>query len=311
MFASKPRGPRILYIAASARELPEYVQQWLGRAEHRAASSPHIYDALALLVGGARPLIMIVSIEAVDWSEFDFFDHAIRLSPSTRIYVVGDDHNAPKLEAARKRGAKLFDEEAIREDLALSSQWSRGPGVNELLAARLGPGGRIAARPIIRPVPPEPESEAESEPAAQEPEIGLGGSAVREEPDQPRGPDPAQMNSNATRFAPTTEAEPTPEMEVPALEALTGPEDDPKPIPFPWAPSPNRPQRIPPRTRPENGTAAPAPNWSTAVPRPDSLPEEPARSARAGQPVELTTEELAALMGRPITSHKPAREGSV
>src|SRR5690606_16500590 len=112
MFTSKPRGSRIVYVAASARELPGEVQQWLGRMEHRAARWPHIYNALALLATGARPAVMIVSMDAVDWSEMDFFDQAARISRNTRIFVTGHEHHAAKLEAACRRGAMLFDEEA-------------------------------------------------------------------------------------------------------------------------------------------------------------------------------------------------------
>ena len=161
MFASKPRGSRIVYIAASARELPDEVQQWLGRAEHRAASSPHLYDALALLAAGARPAVMIVSMGAVDWSEMEFFDQAARLCRTTRIFVTGQPHQAAKLDAACKRGASLFDAEIASESLAGSATSSRESGVSDILAGNLWPAAAPTAFTSIplKPVRSEPEPE--------------------------------------------------------------------------------------------------------------------------------------------------------
>lgn len=66
----------------------------------------------------------------------------------------------------------------------------------------------------------------------------------------------------------------------------------PEPVPFPWSPSPNRPKRTPPPAQ-----AAPAP----ASPQPRRLSAE----AR-GSSVELTAEELTALVGK--VNPPPARE---
>jgi len=52
-----------------------------------------------MLAAGRRPAVLIVSIEAVDWSEIGFFDYVARLSPQTRVYVAGEDHHQEKLTA--------------------------------------------------------------------------------------------------------------------------------------------------------------------------------------------------------------------
>jgi hypothetical protein len=292
MFSSKSREPRIIYVAASARELPDEVQAWLGRPENRAASSPHVYDALALLAGGARPAVLIVSMEAVDWSEMEFFDQVARLCRETHVYVVGHDHQSAKIHAACKRGAMPFDEELIRESLAQSSAWSRGPGVSDLLAATLRQASTPRPMPAtpLRPVPIEPE-----EPELPEQEESPFEPEAEAEPPEVREPEPA-AETPAVRLIEPAEAET--ETEEEPIE-----EETDQPIPFPWAPAAKRPQRTPPKvqtTAAEPVIAAPA--------APAATPAPAAPTPR--QPVELTAEELAALMGRPIAPEKPAREGT-
>lgn len=293
MFSSKPREPRIIYVAAAARELPDEVQQWLGRPENRAASSPHVYDALAILAGGARPAVLIVSMDAVDWSEMEFFDQVARLSRETHVYVTGHDHQAAKINAACKRGAAPFDEELIRESLARSAGWSRGPGVSDLLAATLRQASVPKPAPLasLRPAPVEPEEpefpEAES---PTEPEVEAEAPALLE-------------------AEPATEAPPVRLIEP--AEAEVEPEEEPaeeepaQPIPFPWSPAANRPQRIPPKALAAANEPVPE---TPPAPAPAGPPVPAAPTVR--QPVELTAEELAALMGRPFAPEKPAREGT-
>lgn len=294
MFASRPRGSRIVYVAASARELPDEVQQWLGRAEHRAASSPHVYDALALLAGGARPAVMIVSIEAVDWSEMEFFDQATRLSRATQIFVTGHAHQAAKVEAACRRGASRFDAEIASESLAGAAAWGREAGVNSILAASLHPpaSSKASATPPIRPVPPEPETEGawEHQFATADGDWSTG----QEESEQP--------NTESQPGAHSLQPPPVRLIDTAGPEPAASAEEEPTgPIPFPWAPSANRPQRTPPRPRPANAD-------------PQAGPAAPARASAPAQgprhPVELTSDELAALMGRPIGSEKQATEGT-
>ncbi|HOB74179.1 MAG TPA: hypothetical protein PKG54_06610 [Phycisphaerae bacterium] len=339
MYSSKPRGSRIIYVAASARELPEEVQQWLGRAEHRAARSPHIYDALALLAGGARPAVMIVSMQAVDWSEMAFFDLVARISRHTHIFVAGHSHDDSKLKAACKRGARLFEEESVAEALSSTANWSRPAGVADILAARLPatPPPPVSA-PLFKPVRPESfEGDATEESSAEE-SIHTGKATAgaldtlepASEPEPADAPpvrlvdaldiaahyedlshdeDPdlephASSPGTAEPRPDDLEAPDAPAPEQPSETSYSESTEPEQPIPFPWAPAPNRPQRIPPRQRMAEGDApASASSVSSVDPAPPSAPVPvPPR------PAELTAEELAALMGKPIVPEKPTRE---
>lgn len=295
MFAPKTREPRIIYVAASARELPGEVQAWLGRVENRAASSPNIYDALALLASGSRPTVLIVSIAAVDWSEMEFFDQVARLSRQTHVYVTGHEHHAAKLTAACKHGAELFDEAALREDLAAPGPWSRGPGVSDLLAGTVPKTPVKLAPPIaLRPVPFEPLEPELPEPVIEAPateEVAEVEPPVR--PGTIIAPEPEETEAEPVRLFDTPE---------PAISEEPVAEDAREPIPFPWAPSTRRPQRIPPKAH-----AAPT---EPAAPAPPPANPTPPAAPMPRQPVELTAEELAALMGRPMASDTSAREGT-
>lgn len=299
MFSAKTREPRIMYVAATARDFPSDVQEWLGRPEHRAASSPHIYDALAMLAGGFRPAILIVSMEAVDWGEMEFFDQVARLSRETHIFVAGDEHLAAKLTAACKRGALLFDDETIRECLSGPAPWTRGQGMSDLLAGSLKPAGtpKVVLPTPLRPVPFEPEEPEEHE----EPEVAKEEPApepeARCQPGTLREPEPVISVPPPVRLMDEVDVEAEAELEAEPVE-----EETHEPIPFPWAPSAKRPQRTPPK--PQASAVEPG----SAAPPPAVQPPPPAPGPR--QPVELTAEELAALMGRPIAPDKPAREGT-
>jgi len=117
MPAATQRSPRILYVAGSAREFPQEVQDWLGRLSNPAVAAPSIYDALARLTKRQRPAAILVNIESVDWEEIEFFDLASRLSPDTTLYVTGHKLHRAKLEAAYQRGARRFDPEQLAADL--------------------------------------------------------------------------------------------------------------------------------------------------------------------------------------------------
>ena len=78
-------------------------------------------------------------------------------------------------------------------------------------------------------------------------------------------------------------------------------------IPFPWAPSPTRPKRTPPQSRQAKPAEPPAEAAPPADPSAEKGPTQPGPDVG---PVELTPEELAALMGRrPPDSSSPPREG--
>lgn len=284
---SKSRGPRVYYVAASARELPDEVQNWLGQAEHRAARSASIYDALALLACGARPAALIVSIEAVDWSEMDFFDQAARLSRGAHLYAVGRDARADKLQAAYRRGALPFDEAALNDDAASPQPWSRGTGVSDILAARLEPASALQVTPL-RAAPPMSPSGAP----------GLTGLQAAVAPVRPA--ESLRAVSTPEPDEAFSESEPDPEVEPPPVRLVSRPEanetEGAEPIPFPWAPSQKRPQRTPPKVE------------AAADEQPPAVMAASVGMSAAGRPVELTSEELSALMGKPTGSDSATGE---
>ncbi len=271
MLPSKGRGPRVIYVAGSARELPQEVRDWLGQAGNRAAASPNVYDALALLAAGREPVAIVVNIDAVDWSEFDFFDHAARLSRETRIYVAGHEHQQAKVEAACARGAQVFTPEALSEDLDTTSA----------TAAAAGPGGLLAGS--LRSVYPQPQGTPER---SAPPEAG----ETDEPPEEDRPPERPPVRL-------VTAGEPEDGDEAPVS------------IPVPWAPSPDRPKRTPPkapsreRNRRGRFLAGPQRMPADAGTHADETRAAPPAPPATGavpplSPVELTPEELAALLGR-------------
>lgn len=120
MPVANPRGAPVIYVAGSARELPAEVQDWLSRADTRAVASPHLYDMLAQLARRRKFAAIIVNVQSVDWNEMDFFDHLARLSRHTPVFVTGPHQHRAKLEAACRRGARLFDANALDEELTQS-----------------------------------------------------------------------------------------------------------------------------------------------------------------------------------------------
>jgi hypothetical protein len=165
MTARAQRGSRVIYVAASARELPQPVQDWLSGSNVRATASSNIYDALAVLASGQCPLALIVSMEAVDWSELDFFVHARRVSPETVFYVAGAAHQEAKIEEAIARGARRFEAEVLSELLTHSPAAPQPAGPAGLLAGSL--------RTDVETPPPAPRlvrPETPAEPPATTPE---------------------------------------------------------------------------------------------------------------------------------------------
>ncbi len=266
MSPARQRGSRVIYVARSARDLPEEVQAWLGRADHRAASVENVYELLALLATGRRPSAILVSMDEVDWGEMDFFDHVARLSGRTNVYVTGHDHHEDKIAAACARGARRFDAAALTEDLKTPAPDAPAAGAECLVAGSLqtpfGPTGNVeAARPT------DARDDA-AEPGHTPPGVRLVAEAEQDHEEEVEEP---------------VEADP--------------------PIPFPWRPAADRPKRVSPRERINTGTAGAHDESSTAEASPQNAPiptestEAPARG-RAG-PVELTPDELAALIGKP------------
>ena len=283
------RSPRVLYVAGSARELPEEVRDWLADADNRAVAAPDIYEALACLTKRPRPAALIVNIESVDWEEMEFFDLAGRLSRETTIYVTGHNYHRAKIEAALQRGAKLFNPDDLAQDLARPAPGTQRFTPGDLLAGTIDSFPQVPDRQLHITLVPE---EADQPPVRAEPggarqtaqrpveaEISLPAGDAADKPPV-RLVTPADIEDEA--LAPTDEIDTT--------------------IPFPWAPSPSRPQRTPPPIAAQS--AAGQPRTPPAPP-----PQQPAPAAAPrGTSSELTAEELAALVGRPIDPPPDAQE---
>ncbi len=296
MQTTRQRGGRIVYVAGSTRDFPEFVQAWLSQAHVRAIASPHIYDALAMLTTHRRPDVLIVALEGVDWSEMEFFELARRVARDTPVYVTGGVYQEEKLRAALDRGALVFDPEHIAEDLA------RSEGHGTRLSTRELWSGIVASMDAPRPedapsasrneaVPPteqQPETAAQP-PAPERPE---GMRLVHESPLEGA----AEADESLTGLSDSDQAERT--SEPSDTSDLS--------IPFPWSPSPARPKRTPPQARSPRPTDPPAETAPSIEPPDESEP--PPRGLNVGG-IELTAEELAALMGRRPPGAPPPREG--
>jgi len=263
--APAPLAARVIYVAQSVREFPQEVQGWLSQPDNQARPSPGIYDTLALLAMGGRPAAIVVSIDAVDWNELEFFDHCARMSPRTQLYVAGSEHQRAKIEAARARGARPFDPDSLGEDLSAPVEAARPVGPSSLLAGSLRP---------LRPV------SKDASPATPFPRKAV-------EPDEDR-----------------------PAVERPAVRLVTPTDDEdldrPVPIPVPWAPSPDRPKRTPPKRAPRNDDSPAAPEAARVQ---SVAPDESARTRQQHLPVELTAEELAALLGKSAETDPGSAKG--
>jgi len=275
MQTTRQRGGRVVYVAGSTRDFPETVQAWLSQAHVRASASPNLYDALALLTTHRRPDVLIVAMEGVDWSEMEFFEHARRIARDTCVYVTGGAHQQEKMRTAQACGALPFDPARIAENLA-----DAGRPESRFTTRDLWVGMRESL--AAPPVPSREET-----PPAPEPPPAPCEEATR----QPRSVRLVPENDRVERSEP-------PEPATDATEAS---------IPFPWSPSPTRPKRTPPQSRPPKPAEPPAEAAPAADPSAEKGPTRPGPDVG---PVELTPEELAALMGRrPPDSSSPPREG--
>lgn len=258
---TKQRGSKVIYVAGSARDFPDEVQEWLGQAGNRSAASPNVYDLLARLACGTRPRAIIVSIDAVDWNEMEFFRLAARLSRGAQIYVCGHEHQQDRIEAACALGAVRFDADQLKIDLSAPPQPQAGSGAGGLVAGVIGESQPETPGKLPPSTAPVVEPRLRVQPIEQPVEQPVERPAVRlvrdEEPEEAK-----------------------PETRVPV----------------PWAPAPDRPQRVPPAATgqsPGRGSIESGPATGT------SRAPAPA-SSRSEGPIELTAEELAALIGKPI-----------
>ncbi len=260
MSAASHSGGRILCVAPSLNALPEAVRAWLAQVEDACEISPDLYDALALLVAGRRPELIIVDIDVVDWNEMEFFRQAGLLCRKMRILVVGPGHQRAKLEAACKLGAGLFDTQAVAD-----ISYQPPPQVRDI-----GNGGLLAGS--LRPAPEKTTSPADLR--APAPRIKPAKPAIKSEP----------------------RPEPPVRLVVPSEE-----QDNEAPVFFPWSPNPNRPKRMPPKTAPLTGQETDK-ITSSDLPQSD-------HAAAAPPPIQLTSEEIDALMGGPqAKTDEPRKE---
>lgn len=310
----KQRVSPVIYVAASARELPADVQHWLEQAENRALAAPHVYDMLAQLARGKRFSAMIVSIQSVDWGEMEFFDLAARLARNTPIFVAGTTpQTRAKLEAACRRGARMFDPIALRQELSQAEDVA-SPLVDV-------PPSRVENPFVIRSEPPAKPSPEPVAPVAETPEptpeavapasTGLeatGLSVPRFEGLADRlasrlsEPEPAvQPVEPAVQPSPPVEEAAAFDERVesrPAFRLAPAPMEDAEecPVVFPWSTNPNRPKRTPPGGAP----SAPAPAASVSPASDPPAQPEQRNDESPLKSVRLTAEEIAALMAEPV-----------
>lgn len=223
MSSFAPRGPRAFYVAGAVRDFPSDVQEWLTATTHRPASCPDLYDLLAVLARGHQPTAVVICLETVDWNELEVFDHIIRMSPATRIYVAGPPHQDKKLEAACARGALAFDADAIEEDLGYRLGRSADVGPAGLLAGTIRteePSTRVEAAQGA--AQPEPAEEPER------PSVRLV-TASEEETEEPASvpvpwapsPDRPKRTPPPSRKSPPSSGAALPGRDAPAGEAAT------------------------------------------------------------------------------------------
>jgi hypothetical protein len=167
------RGSPVIYVAASARELPSRLQDWLAEPTVRAVACPNVYDALATLARGAAPLALIISIDSIDWNELDFVSHALRVSPDTVVYVTEVSNQAGKVDAALALGARHLDLDALNELLELAPTSAPAPSPAGLLAGSLRTDVQAAepAPRLVRDLPAESSSAEPDE--AERPAVRL------------------------------------------------------------------------------------------------------------------------------------------
>lgn len=254
----QPHGARILCVAGSEGEFPEAVRQWLAQVTLRTEYCSDVYDALAVLATGTRPILVIVGIDSVDWSEMDFFSHVAALSRGTRIYVAAHDASDGRVFAAGERGARLFDPASANADIEAVFTQDQASGPGGLLAGTLRPS-QVNRQPVNVP----PATAEQNQPPALE--------TFKTKTEEP----PIRL---------VTAAEPDENSDVE--------------LSVPWAPHPSRPRRTPPK-----GPAdAPQPS-----------PRQTDGGIETDKPlprVELTPDEIAALLGKPGSSPRLREQGS-
>lgn len=276
MSAAQKPGTHILVTGCANRELPPEVQSWLRQQGAHVVFAAHIYDALAELVCGRRPYMLLVHIDALDWNELDFFTHATRLSRETRIFVVGPEHRNKKMEAACARGAQIFTIEQAEEYPVPDHTAPAHKGTGDLLAGSLPPSNQYHTG------------------------------------DRERN---SSSLHNPSETAQESPASPTVRLVRPYEDIVTDDENqrdeqnrETAPVAFPWSPAKNRPTRTPPKQEQNSSSSEKDQKNTPASPdtqadkteqsQPQQQPQQQPINLPGHSPVMLTPEELEALTGQ-------------
>ena len=308
MSASTRQGFAVLVVGDPDRPAVTGRTRMPGHDPDRIRCAADVYQALAMLVVGPRPAVLAVQVDDLDWEEFDFFDQVRRIAPEIRVLATSAAGDQPRLEQARRRGAELaagFDLEAWTS-LAPDVPRVQAPPVER---SRAGPA-TAAAVPGAPVAAPDSSDQAGCEEDAI-PFTALLGSkpslkTARElvagsvQPVLTPVEPPASASSAPPAAAGST---------VPNVRLVQPEEPDAPPaIPFPWAPSPTRPKRTPPGAPPARSHEAPQAERARSEPG-DAPRPAPDPAGRAPINVELTREEIAALLRGPRPGQEGLREG--
>ncbi len=242
--------PTVLHVV----ERPSAVSGKLDRAAERAAFDVEhvetVYSAMARLVrdGSAAARAVLVCVDSLDAPDLEFFALMGRHRPEIPVYIYGQSVDGHRRQRALALGARCAvspaDIETLLETLA-GEQARREPEPPE----QPGPArDRRELDQVVLPFPtPRPSEDALPEPYP--PEL-----ITAEESDTFLPDDSAK--SNAERIDALTHR----------VDEHAEPASSSSPVPTPWHPSANRPQRIPPGQRRPAESAAENPSEDEAVP---------------------------------------------
>ncbi|MGB9624857.1 MAG: hypothetical protein ACPMAQ_08340 [Phycisphaerae bacterium] len=295
-----PGEPKVIVVAGDAAQRAAVICRALGAAGIEVIRLPDVYAAMGELAADGIGITKAAVVQAgcIESTEVEFFPLANRLAPGGAYVFADGDGEEATLRAALAAGAKKLD----WTDLA---EWAEA-----LADLPLGPTPDNVAEPPA-PTAPEPPAPSAPEPSASQPHTD------EPAPTTPMEPAPAATlaGDEPTDPAPQTPVEDhEPAAEAPAAESKPAPTPDirvarPIAIPVEWRrpPSPNNGD-----DRSEDDSPAPAVPWRPQANRPARTPP----SARAISPptsrhpdggVELTREEIDALLDRPTDGPESGR----